>query len=209
MRKMLAVVGMMAIMGLQGQAFGFGLPSALSGGAKVDVTGLNARADKLKLQVTDATISLGEGTALVLAMTGKTAEANKLTGEIEALKKNKGDLDKSKGLADICGNATKLVPKLNAKTVVDTALAQTNTGTAALKIRESIDNNKKAVGEAKALSKELSDAVKSNPAAATELTGAIDAAKYVSDSVPSQISMATDLGAALADYAKSANISLP
>ncbi len=206
------------IMLLAGDVFSWSLPVKVGGGPQVDVKGLTNRTDKLMDSVLTANEKLGLALADVYTMTGKIDEAVALKNEIASQNAEQNKMLRSKKLiASLDGSFTSLNKASLRKLLessVKSVISSTSLGSAVVNITEAVKSDKDAVAEAKPLSEDLSNAVKSataNPALATSVTdlkSALEAVALIIDSVPKQIEYATALTKELREFAQANGITI-
>lgn len=220
MKKMIglsvAMVGFIVI--LSAEVFAWGLPVKIGGGAKVDAKGLTDRTNQLMESVLTANEKLGLALADVYTMTGKNEEAIRLRKEIEDLKAMTDRKLQSKSMiSSIDGSFNSMGKggfKEALKQVAKAMISQIPIGSAVLNITEAVKSDKDAVDQAKALSEELKNAVKtasSDPTMVTavaDLQSSLEAVIVIIDSVPRQIDNATKLATELREFAQANGIAL-
>ena len=151
-------------------------------------------------------------------MTGKSEEAIRLRKEIEDLKAMSDQKLRSKSMVSAMNGSFNAIGKDGLKDALKQLgkemISKITLGSAVLNITEAVKSDKDAVDQAKALSEELKNAVKtasSDPTMVTavaDLQSSLEAVIVIIDSVPRQIDNATKLATALREFAQANGIAL-
>lgn len=187
------------------------------GGATVDVKALTLREAKLKLKLNIASVTLAKGLVEVQMATGKAAEAEKLKAALEEAQKNPSDVEQTKKLCTELNNAGDSLKKLDLNASMNQSEARSRLSKSILMLGAAVLVDLTAVNDAKGLMTDLSNsinAVKASPAtygfsALKDLTSALNTAKFVAETVPSQLSTIAEISKGVIKYAQTNKIALP
>lgn len=205
-----------------GQAFG-GMFDSITGGDKksnattVDVKALTGREVVLRVRVSKATASLANGLIEIQKATGKAAEAAKLEASLTEAQKNPSDVEKTKQLCLEVNTAGDAIKKIDLNASLNKNEARARLGKSLLHLGAGSMLNMQAISDAKNLVTDITNgisAVKSSPmaygfSAVKDLTSGLNTAKFVSETIPTQVGIVSEISKSLIKYAKANKIELP
>ena len=207
MKKVSVVLLMLALIWTsQAHAFGLGGLGSSGGGGSVDTGKLNERGAALILKIGVATILMGDAQVEMLNAVGSEQSAQKLKAALDDLKAHKGDPEKTKVAINATNDASKELKEMDLNAKMDKSKANKAVAFAFLNFGGAALLDGWAVKDGEALLKSISDA---GPSAAMSLRSAIEAAKFVAETLPGQISDMAALSKSLIDYATTNKIALP
>lgn len=206
MRRLFTVVMMVL---LAGNAFGFGIPS-LGGFGDADTSGVMSRADALKDKVGTATVSLAEGLADVLEMSGKAEEAATLKASIASAVSDRSDFTKIQSLSNAIGVGQNTLAGVAISATIPLVAAQAKLPSAVFNLSSAIATDMAVAQETKDLAKDIPGiaAKVKNPLKLKDLTDALGAIRFVASQIIPQAQTAGGLVKELVDFASSNGIVL-
>ena len=225
MKKITCLLIVVGVLAAGSQAFAWGLPSVPSvgggdkkeSGEKVDVNALGGRETTLKIRLSRATIALANGLIEVQKACGKTADAARLEAALEEAKKNPSDMEGTKKLCAEVDNAGEAMKKVDLEASMNKAEARTRLGKSLLHLGAGSLLDLQAVNDAKNLVTDITNGVKAVQAspmtyglsAVKDLNSGLSTAKFVAETIPTQIGTIADLTKGLVKYAQTNKIEVP
>ena len=225
MKRIICLAVVTGVMAMGAQAFGgWGLPSlpvigGIGGdsGAKVDVGALTARECVLKARVNKATVSLANGLVSVQKACGKATDAAKLEAALAEVQKDPNDIEKTKDLCAKVNNASDAMKAVDLNAAMNKDEARKHLGESLLHLGAGTLLEAQASTDAAGLVKDITSSVKtvqSSPmtyglSAAKNLLSGLSTAKFVAETVPSQLSSIGELTSGLVKYAQTNKIEIP
>ncbi len=226
MKRTIGVVIMTVLMAGT-QAFGWGLPSvpsipgfgggAAESGEKVDVAALSSRDAAIKMRLYKASVTLASGLIEVEKACGRAAEAAKLEATLEEAKKNPADTEGTKKLCTDINNASDAMKEVDLNSSMSKSEARLRLGKALLLLGAGSLLDVQAVNDARNLVSDIASGlrrVQASPmtyglAAAKDLGSGLSTAKFVIETVPSQLSTIGSFTSGLVKYARTNKIDIP
>lgn len=223
MKRIIGLVVVVGMMMVGVQAFGaWGVPALGGGdkkdsGGKVDVKALTAREGTLKIRVNKATVALASGLVEIQKACGKATEAAKLEMTLDEVKKNPSDIEGTKKLCAEVGDVSESLKKVDMDATMNKEEARVRLGKLLLHLGAGSLLDIQAANDAKLLVTDISNGVKAVQAApmtygmsaVKDLTSGLNTAKFVAETIPTQVSMIAELTKGLVKYAETNKIEIP
>ena len=217
-------VGMLVVAGLMSvsvPAFGWKIPNLVGkqqeSGARVDVNVLTAREGSLKLRVNKATVMMANGLVEIQKASGKAAEAARLEAILAEAQKNPSDIEGTKKLCAEVNNASEAMKAVDLDATMNKEEARKSLGKSLLHLGAGMMVDLQASNDAKTLVTDITNSakvVKAAPltygvSAVTKLASGLSTAKFVAETVPTQLTTIADLTSGLVKYAQTNGIEIP